>query len=77
MSINLDANEANYVYCSIICQLLTDGKANIRQLSPGLQEYLMGIKESLGDEEPEEGTAEYNLKYYANHYFPTNEEDLQ
>ena len=73
---NIDASEACYVYCSIITQLITDGQANLNNLSPALRDWLETIRKNTGYEEPREGTAEYNLKYYANHYFPNDEEDL-
>lgn len=76
MSLNLDPVEANYVYCSIICQLITDGDAKLENITLGIRHYLETIKESVGTEEPKEGSPEYNLKYYANNYFAINKDEL-
>lgn len=76
MNLNINPEEANYIYCSIIFQLITDGKADVEQLAPGLQAYLYSVIDNVGEEEPEHGTPEYNLKYYANNYFVVNKEEM-
>ena len=58
-------DEQHLVQLSIICQLLDSG-ADISQLNPNIQQYLMGMADDLSQEDDDTFDSVY---YYADTFF--------
>jgi len=67
-------SEQELIYISVIMQLVVEGKAQLSNLSPGIQSFLEGAVDNyLADPEDEQN---FTLYHYATGVFNPNKEGM-